>query len=287
MLTALCFTLISLGLFLLVLPHCRGRIYRPAALAIRHRAPKPITQTEAAVQRIASVLEPHIDMDPINRSQLSETLQSLDHTETPETWQARTLARALLFAVMLLPLILVSPFFCVAGMGLMGVAIYRQQHSQLTAEMRTRRQSIERELPQFAGTIRQSLNGTHDVVAILTTYQKICGPALRDEITRTLNDMITGNPERAIKAMEGRVASAKLGQVTRGLIAVLRGDDQRIYFDMLAAEFRKSQNEEVEKELLKRPDKMNPYMVMLFVCVCLMIGASLGKYIAQQMGAFF
>ena len=56
---------------------------------------------------------------------------------------------------------------------------------------------------------------------------------------------------------------------------------------MLAAEFRKSQNEEVEKELLKRPSKLNPYMGLLFVCMCLMIAASLGAYIVQQMTAYF
>lgn len=105
-------------------------------------------------------------------------------------------------------------------------------------------------------------------------------------VTRA-RDMVTGNPERAVKALESRVASPKLGQVTRGLIAVLRGDDQRIYFDMLAAEFRKSQNEEVEKELLKRPSKLNPYMGLLFVCMCLMIAASLGTYMVQQMTAYF
>lgn len=285
--TMLIFMLFSLGLCLLILPHCYGGIYRPAALAIRHRAPKPITQTEAVIQRMASLLEPHIDIDPINRSRLEETLRSLDHAETPETWKARALARAMLSAISLVPLLLVSPFFSAIGMMIMGVGIYQQQNQRLKAEMDARRQNIERELPQFAGTIRQSLNTTHDVVAILSTYQKICGVALRGEITRTLNDIVTGNPERAIKAMEGRVASAKLGQVTRGLIAVLRGDDQRIYFDMLAAEFRKSQNEEVEKELLKRPNKMNPYMGALFICFVLMVLVALGTDLMQQGKMFF
>lgn len=283
----LVFALLAIGLLLLVLPHCRGGVYRPAALALRHRAPKPITQTEAVVQRIASILEPHIDMDPIGRARLADELKSLGRVETPETWRARAMARALLFGVTPLPMLLFSPFFGVASMALIGAAVYRQQNKTLEDEMDARRQSIERELPQFAGTIRQSLNSTHDVVSILSSYQKICGTALRAEITRTLNDIVTGNPERAIKAMEGRVSSAKLGQVTRGLIAVLRGDDQRLYFDMLAAEFRKSQNEEVEKELLKRPDKLNPYMAALFACLCLMIFAGLGTYLAQQMQAFF
>lgn len=280
------FVLCTVGLWLLIPARLPG-IYRPAALAIRHRAPKPITQTEAVIQRIALMLAPHIDMDPINRAQLDEMLHSLRRTETPELWEARALAKALLCAAVMMPSLLVSPAFAIAGMVLFGVAIYQQQTKQLKTEMEARKQSIERELPQFAGTIRQSLNSTYDVVTILATYRKICGSALKEEIGRTLNDMVTGNPERAIKAMEGRVASAKLGQVTRGLIAVLRGDDQRIYFDMLAAEFRKSQNEEVEKELLKRPSKMNPYLGILLICICLVIAASLGIDIVQKTKTLF
>ena len=280
------FALWGVGLWLIISPHCEG-IYRPAALAIRHRAPKSLSQTEVIVQRIAAILEPHIDLDAINRSTLEEMLSALGYTETPEAWKARALAKAGLFAVAVLPYLLISPFFAAVGMVLMGIAVYRQQNKKLETEMSARRQSIERELPQFAATIRQSLNSTRDVVAILTTYRKICGPALQGEITRTLNDMVTGNPERAIKAMEGRVASAKLGQVTRGLIAILRGDDQQIYFDMLAAEFRKSQNEEVEKELLKRPSKLNPYMGLLFACLCMMVAAGLGTLIVDQIHNFF
>lgn len=280
------FALWAIGLWLIISPYCEG-IYRPAALAIRHRAPKPLSQTEIIVQRIAAILEPHIDMDAIKRSTLEETLSALGHTETPEAWKAKALARAGLFAVALLPCLLISPFFALAGMALVGVRIYQKQNKKLENEMSSRRQSIERELPQFAATIRQSLTSTRDVVAILTTYRKICGPALQGEITRTLNDMVTGNPERAIKAMEGRVASAKLGQVTRGLIAVLRGDDQQIYFDMLAAEFRKSQNEEVAKELLKRPSKLIPYMVLLFACLCMMVAAGWGGFIADKIRKIF
>lgn len=276
----------TVGLWLILSPRCEG-IYRPAALAIRHRAPKPISQTEVIIQRLSAILEPRIDLDPINHSTLAETLSRLGHTETPEAWIARALARAGLFSAAIVPFLLVSPFFGGGAMVLVGVAIYQQQNKKLQSEMRVKRQSIERELPQFAATIRQSLTSTHDVVAILITYRKICGPALQGEITRTLNDMVTGNPERAIKAMEGRVSSVKLGQVTRGLIAVLRGNDQQTYFDMLAAEFRKSQNEEVEKELLQRPSKLNPYMGLLFLCICVMLVASLGVYIVQEMLLFF
>lgn len=281
----LTFALVTAGLWLLIPARIHG-IYRPAVLAIRHRAPKPPTQTEVAVQRIAIRLEPYIDMDPIKRGRLAEILTSLGHSETPEIWQARALARALLFSGAMLTFMVVSPIFGVGGSVLVGVAVYQQQNKTLTGEMAERRQRIERELPQFASTIRQQLNNTHDVVAILDVYRKICGQALQGEITRTLNDMVTGNPERALKALEGRVSSPKLGQVVRGLIAVLRGDDQRAYFDMLAMEFRSAQNEAVEKELLKRPNKLNPYMALLFGGICLMIAASLGTFIIQQIQSF-
>lgn len=280
------FTLCTIGLWLLIPARLPG-IYRPAAKAIRQRAPKGLSQTEVIIQRMASHIEPLIDMEPFKRARLAEILNSLGHTETPEIWQARALARAFLFSAAMIPFLAVSTFFGAAGMALIGASIYQSQSKALQNEMAARRLRIERELPQFASTIRQSLNNTHDVVAILDTYRKICGPALQGEITRTLNDMVTGNPERALKALESRVSSAKLGQVVRGLIAVLRGDDQRIYFDMLAAEFRKSQNEEVEKELLKRPSQLNPYMGLLFVCLCLMIAAALGAYLVQQMQAYF
>lgn len=279
------FALVVIGSWLILSAVLPG-IYRPAALALRNRSPTAITQTEMLISKLSALILPYIDIEPIKRGRLAETLKSLGHTETPEQWQAHTFARAGIFAPAFLPLLFVSPFFAVAGAGLTVVALYQQQSKKLTAEMDRRRQSIERELPQFASTIRQSLNNTHDVVSILTTYRKICSPALQSEITRTLNDMLTGNPERAIKALESRVASPKLGQITRGLIGVLRGDDQRFYFEMLSAEFRKAQNEEVSKELLQRPGKLAPYMGLLFACLCFMIAASLGAYMLNQMTLF-
>lgn len=282
----LVFVLIAVGAYLVISPHF-STVYRPAAAVLRLRAPRPLTQTQIVVSRIAGVIQPHIDLEPIRRMRLEETLRNLGHPESPEAFEANALARALLISVSLLWTVFLNP---ILGVGLVAVCcfgLYNQQAKKLRDEMDARRQRIERELPQLASTIRQSLNSTHDVVGILETYRKICGPVLRVEIDHTLNDMVTGNPERALKALEGRVASPKLGQLTRGLISVLRGDDQRMYFDMLAAEYRKAQNEEVAKALLKRPEQLTKYMALLFVCMVLMILASLGAYLVQQMGTLF
>lgn len=262
-------------------------VYRPAAAALRARAPKAMTQTEVAVSRLAALLQPHMDLEPIKRMRLEESLRNLGRLESPEAFQANALSRALLLAAAFAWSVLLNPLLGLIVVGALCFSLYTRQGKKLQQELDERRQRIERELPQFASTIRQSLNSTHDVVSILETYQKVCGPVLRAEIGHTLNDMVTGNPERALKALEGRVASPKLGQLTRGLVAVLRGDDQRLYFDMLAAEYRKSQNEEITKALLKRPDEVNLYLGLLFACIVLMIAASLGTSIAHEMGTFF
>lgn len=282
----LIFLLLAFGLYLL-LTMGTAKVYRPAAAVLRRRAPKPLTQTQIVIARLATVLRPYVDLEPIQRERLADTLANLGRTESPEEFKANALARALLFSAALLWTPLLNPILGAALILTVCAALYSMEEKKLRKEMEERRQRIERELPQFASTIRQSLNSTHDVVAILETYRKVCGPVLRSEIDHTLNDMVTGNPERALKALEGRVASAQLGQLTRGLVSVLRGDDQRLYFDMLAAEYRKAQNEEVAKALLKRPEQLSTYMGLLFACIVLMIAASLGTYLAQQMGTFF
>ncbi|SBV91283.1 conserved membrane hypothetical protein [uncultured Eubacteriales bacterium] len=280
------FILTSIGVYLLMTATMPG-IYRSAELALRRRMPKPLTQSQAAVQKLATWICPKLDIEPVKRIRIEEQLRSLGRQESPEIFQAVTLARALITSSACLVIVPFSVPFGLALTVITCLVLYNSQGNKLNKLMAEKRQKIERELPQFASTIRQSLNSTHDVVAMLETYRKVCGPALHDEIDHTLNDILTGNTERALKAMEGRVSSAKLGQLISGLIAVHRGDDQRIYFDMLAAEYRKSQNEEVTKALQKRPRELDFNMGLLFLGMALMIAAGLGTYIAQQLSQLF
>lgn len=282
----LIFLMIAGGGYLALSP-LLSAVYRPAAAVLKLRAPKPLTQTQLVTAKIANVILPHIDLEPIRRMRVADTLKNLGHPESPEMFVANALAQAILISSTCLFMVLLNP---ILGVGLTAAccfALYSRQEKKLQREMDERKQKIERELPQFASTIRQNLTTTRDVVSILQTYRKICGPALRAEIDHTLNDMVTGNPERALKALESRVASPKLGQLTRGLVSVLRGDDQRMYFDMLASEYRKAQNEEITKELLKRPQQLNKYMALLFGCFLFMTFVAIGLFIMQQITIIF
>ncbi len=277
-------SLVALGLYLLLSYFFPG-VYGPARKVMRLLAPKRLTQSQVMQNQIAEKIAPQLSLDPIKRAQMEMTLKNLGHTESPELFQARALAQSLYFMAMASVSLLISVPLGVGIMAFCGISFYNRQSTSLERELVKKRNQIEKELPQFASTICQSLGSTRDIVAILSAYRRVCGPTLAQEIDKTLNDVVTGNAERAIHAFEMRIASPKLSQLTRGLLAVLRGEDQRQYFDILAAEFRKSQDEAIERELLERPHKLYPYMGVLFVFLILMIVASLGTDIYHSLGS--
>ncbi|MEM5779757.1 MAG: hypothetical protein AAGU02_01270, partial [Lawsonibacter sp.] len=170
----LIFFLIAGGGSLALSPLCSA-VYRPAAAVLRLRAPKPLTQTQLVTARIAGVIESRMDLEPIRRVRLAEMLRSLGHPESPEAFEAKALARAILVSAACLVTVLFNPILGIALTAVCCFALYSRQEKKLRQEMDARRQKIERELPQFASTIRQSLNSTCDVVSILRTYRKICG----------------------------------------------------------------------------------------------------------------
>lgn len=262
-------------------------VYKPAAQALRARADKKMTGSQMLVIRIAEKLEPLIVMEPLRRAELTDVLSSLGRPESPENFRAKAIAQASVMATGMIWLLLVSVPVGIIAIIATAISVFQREEKKLKMDLDERRKAIERELPQFASTIRQNLNSTRDVITILRNYHRIAGPALQQEIERTLNEAMTGSVERAVTQLEARVSSAKLGQLTRGLIGVLRGDDQRPYFDVLTGEFRKAQDEEVNRILLERPKALHPYMAVMFVALIIMIGATVGVDLVNQMGLMF
>jgi flagellar protein FlaJ len=264
-------------------------VYRPAAVALRKRAPKPPNLTERITNRFSHKILPLVSIDdPAKYNHLNDALKNLNSNDSPELYQAKAISKACILAAPIgMIAIPISVFIGAALTGIVFAMGYKSEMKRVNKQLHERRQKIERELPQLSSTISQSLMSTKDVASILSSYRKVCAPVLAEEIQHTLNDMVTGNPERALKALEGRINSPQLSQITRGLISVLHGEEQSIYFQVLSSEFRKAQDEEVTRELEKRPAKLLPNMGYLFVCFVLMIIAGLGTTIAHQMGTFF
>lgn len=287
MLTIILFVLLAFGLFQLF-ADSTSTPYAPAAKAILARRPVQLKKSQLAVAALARKIEPYITLEPIQRIQLKDLLEQLNYNYTPEYYHSLLISRAAINSVYTSILVVFSIPIGIIAMVAMFFACYSKENKKLKQQQALHRQAIEKELPQFASTICQSLRSTRDIAAILTTYRKICGPVLAGEIERTLNDILTGNTSQALKAFEGRINSPKLSQITRGLQAVLRGDgNQTTYFDILAETLKKSQSEALEKELLNRPKQLYPYLGFLFIGLVLMIMASLGTDMVVQMQNLF
>ncbi|MEG0020592.1 MAG: hypothetical protein RR728_08600, partial [Oscillospiraceae bacterium] len=81
----------------------------------------------------------------------------------------------------------------------------------------------------------------------------------------------TGNVIRALQRFENRVHSPHLSDITRGLIAVHNGDDQRVYFSVKQHEFNREYEILFEKEIERRPDKLQSiqWAIILLFLACI------------------
>ena len=116
-------------------------------------------------------------------------------------------------------------------------------------------------------TVGQSLENDRDVLKILTSYRRVAGKDFGAELDRTIADMKTGNYENALIRFETRIGSPMLSDVIRGLIGVLRGDDQRMYFKMITFDMRQIEQNNLKRKLPNVPKKIQRYSMMMLICI--------------------
>ena len=97
----------------------------------------------------------------------------------------------------------------------------------------------------------------------------------------------TGNYENALIRFETRIGSPMLSDVIRGLIGVLRGDDQRMYFKMITFDMRQIEQNNLKKEAAKRPKKIQRYSMMMLICIMIIYLVVLCTEVMSSLGAFF
>lgn len=99
--------------------------------------------------------------------------------------------------------------------------------------------------------------------------------------------MRTGNYEQALIHLEARVGSPLLSDITRGLVGAIRGDDQTIYFRMISFDMRQLEQQNLKKEVAKKPKQIQKYSMMMLLCILIIYGVVLGTEIAGSLGVFF
>lgn len=236
--------------------------------------------------RIARLLAPVIRLDPVKRGKLQTTLEIAELSLTPEAYTAKAFLSALAVAFLSLPLFLIMPLLGFLVLGL-SILMWFSTYYGAFDYVKKRKVLIEQELPRLAVSIQQSLANDRDVLKLLVSYRRIAGPELGKELDTTIADMKTGNYENALLRFQNRIGSTMLSDIVRGLIGTLRGDDQQMYFRMLAFDMRQMEQSNLKKEAAKRPKQMQKYSMMMLFCILLIYVVVLTVEVISSLDAFF
>lgn len=266
--------------------------------------------TETLTIPAANFLSKKIHLNAERRSTLEKKLYSADNQYSPEFFIAKSIAEGVLVALFSVPVYFLAPLmgFIFKAMGInetalaflnvilpitsmfciiMGIMVYVKRIQELDQIIKKKGEKIDGDLVLFASTIKQQLAYSRDVMSILQSYRKICSPEFTHELDKTIADMKTGNYETALRHLESRVPSVGLSEIIRGLLAVMRGDDQRGYFEMLTHDLTVKSKEDLKRAALKRPDKLKPVTVLLLCSFMAMYLYVIILQIAEQMSTLF
>ena len=236
--------------------------------------------------KVSSKIAPYVRLDKMKRASLERTLKIAGNILTPESYIAKAWVIAGTVALCAVPMAFLIPLMVPVLIGL-AVALWFSTYYTAFDYVKKRRKRMEKEIPRFALSIGQSLENDRDVLKILTSYRRIAGKEFGAELDQTIADMKTGNYEQALLHLEARVDSPLLSDVTRGLIGVLRGDDQRMYFQMITFDMRQIEQNELKKEAAKRPRLIQRYSMMMLLCIIMIYMVVLCVEVFDSLGVFF
>lgn len=277
--------LLGYGLFNIITEFVHGPT-KKARNAVLSQKSGPRSFTESLVIPITEWIHPKIRLSNARKDSLQKSLYAAEMHISPEYYTARAIANALIVGAMAIPMFFIIPFMSIAFLA-MGIVVYFRELESVEIIVRKKKEKIEQELVLFASTIQQTLLSSRDVVKIFESYRKVCGPELMHELDVTLADMKTGNYESALIRFETRVNSPGISQIVRGLQAVMRGDEQSVYFEMLTHDLIVEEKERLRREALKRPSKLKVATFMMIGCFALVYFYAIGLQIFNTMKQIF
>ena len=257
-----------------------------AVIAVTRREKRQAKSFEAIVFDLAVKLSRFIKMNDYKKRKMTATLKSADISLSPEVYTAKAIVKsglilsAIVPCLMLLPIL--SPLFF-----FLAIAVFFKEYNAADGIVKKKREAIENELPRFVNTLTQELKASRDILSIFEAYQHHAGEAFRTELEITIADMKSGSHETALTSFEARMGSSQLSDVIRGLIAVMRGDNGVVYFQMLSHDLKQLEIQKLKMIALKRPGKIKKYSFYMLMCFLLMYLAIIAFEIWNAFGNIF
>jgi len=266
--------------------HVSTRASTRALLQVARIGKKKTSSLHVLIFRLSVLLAERLPLSDYYKRKTAATLRSAGISLTPEVFLAQTIVKAgltLCSGILLLPFMpLLSPLLI-----FLAVALFFKNYRSADEVVRKKREHIEAELPRFVATVAQELKASRDVLRILEVYASHAGDNLHHELQMTIADMKSGNLETALLRLETRIGSTMLSDMVRGLLAVLRGDQGVVYFEMLAHDFKLAEIQNLKQIAMKRPGKIRKYSFLMLACYILTYMVIIGMEIMKALGKLF
>ena len=288
MLQAIIGILCGIGLFF-VLVDAYGIPYMKTSQAVKSLSSKQKNKTSGLdvwLGNLAGWLSKKIKINEFKKAQLEADLRTAQMDIMPEMFKANAIVKALLIGVFAIPMIFIFPILCPVVLFL-AFFLYRRELKSVSFRIKEKREKIEYELPRLVFTIEKTLKHNRDVLYMLESYEKNAGPEMKHELGITVADMKSGNYEAAITRMESRVGSSMMSDVCRGLIGIMRGDDNGLYWTSLSLKFNDIQRQKLRMEAQKVPRKVKRLSMCLLVCFMLIYVVVILEQIMSSIGVLF
>lgn len=235
---------------------------------------------------IAEGLSRHIRINEFKRAELEADLKTAQIDISPEMFKANAIVKACLVGVLAIPVAFIFPLLDPVVL-ILAVVLYKMEVKSVSKRIRAKREKIEYELPRLVSNIEKTFTHNRDVVYMLESYAPNAGPELKHELEITVADMKSGNYEGAITRLESRVGSSMMSDVCRGLIGILRGDDNKIYWASLALKFNDTARQQLRLRAQKVPKKVKRLSMCLLICFMLIYVVVILEQIMSSIGVLF
>lgn len=235
---------------------------------------------------IAEKIANHLKLNEFKRAQLEADLKTAQMDITPEMFKANAIVKAGIIGVFAIPVAFIFPLL-VPVVLFLAVFLYRMESKSVSKRIRAKRERIEYELPRLVSNIEKTLAHNRDVLYMLESYAQNAGPELKHELLITVADMKSGNYEGAITRLESRVGSSMMSDVCRGLIGILRGDDNRMYWASLSLKFNDTARQQLRLKAQKVPRKVKRLSMCLLICFMLIYVVVILEQIMTSLGVLF
>ena len=238
------------------------------------------------LSELAEWISKKIKMNEFKRSSLEADLKTAQMDITPEMFKANAIVKSLLVGVFAIPVALIFPLL-VPVVLFLSFILYRIETKSVGKRIRDKREKIEYELPRLVANIQKTLTHNRDVLYMLDSYTQYAGPEMKHELDITVADMKSGHYEDAITRMESRVGSSMMSDVCRGLISIIRGDDNRMYWETLSLKFNDMARQQLRLRAQKVPRKVKRLSMCLLFCFMLIYVVVILEQIMSSIGVLF